>query len=211
MALLILLAFLAIPLLEIYIFIEAGGEIGVWQTVGLTFLTAVIGTFLVRWQGLSVIAKARADMEKRALPVASILDGVGLAIAGFMLITPGFFTDALGFLFLVPPFRRVVLGLIAARLAAKGALHARMHQAGYARSGYARSGEGQANPGSAPRQGKTSGAPCPGVVIDGEFEDLSEAEFDENAKTRSSPWNRLEEQDTTESNPTDRTDDKKAG
>ena len=105
MALVIFLALIGVPVIEIAVFIEIGGRIGVWSTVGLIVLTAVIGTALLRHQGLSTLARARTSLDQGKLPVRELLDGVCLLIAGALLLTPGFVTDAVGALLLVPPLR----------------------------------------------------------------------------------------------------------
>jgi UPF0716 protein FxsA len=105
MGLIILLALIGVPILEIAVFIQAGKWIGLWPTVGIVILTAVVGTALLRIQGLSTIARARESLEAGQLPVAEVFDGLCLLIGGALLLTPGFITDALGFLLLIPPVR----------------------------------------------------------------------------------------------------------
>ena len=179
MALVLLFLFLSVPLLEIWLFIEAGSAFGVWPTVGLTLLTAVIGTALVRYQGLSAIARARVDLERNRLPLSAILDGVGLLMAGFALITPGFFTDATGFLLLIPPVRRTILALLAARLAARSNWRVlRTADPG---------GPQPAAPQRTQRAGqsRTAETDRPAVVIDAEFEEMTAGQADEKPH---SPW-----------------------
>ena len=105
MALLIFLALIGVPVIEIAVFIEIGGRIGLWPTIGLIVLTALVGTALLRHQGLSTLARARASLDQGKLPMRELLDGVCLLIAGVLLLTPGFVTDAVGALLLVPPLR----------------------------------------------------------------------------------------------------------
>jgi UPF0716 protein FxsA len=109
MPLLILALFIGVPLIEILLFIEVGGLIGAWPTIGLVVLTAVIGTALLRQQGLATLARAQAEMDAERLPVRELFDGVCLVFGGALLLTPGFLTDAIGFALLIPPLR-VVLG-----------------------------------------------------------------------------------------------------
>ena len=89
MALLIFLALIGVPVIEIAVFIEIGGRIGLWSTVGLIVLTALIGTALLRHQGLSTLARARASLNQGKLPMRELLDGVCLLIAGVLLLTGG--------------------------------------------------------------------------------------------------------------------------
>lgn len=108
MPLLILALFIGIPLIEIYLFIQVGGSIGVWPTIGLVILTAVIGTALLRQQGLATLARAQADLDRQQFPVRELFNGVCLLIGGLLLLTPGFLTDALGFALLIPPLRAIL-------------------------------------------------------------------------------------------------------
>jgi len=102
----LVLLFIAIPLLEIAVFIQAGELIGLWPTLAGIVLTAVIGVSLLRWQGIQTLHRARADLERGAVPVTSMAEGVALIVAGAFLLTPGFVTDSFGFLLLVPAIRR---------------------------------------------------------------------------------------------------------
>jgi UPF0716 protein FxsA len=107
--------FLIVPIIEIGIFILVGQAIGLWPTLGGVVLTAFIGSFIIRLQGISLISEIRQLSARGALPARQIADGVMLAIAGALLLTPGYFTDLMGFLLLVP----MVRGLIYAWLRTK--------------------------------------------------------------------------------------------
>lgn len=100
--------FLSIPLIEIGLFIQIGSEIGILATLALIITTALIGSLLVRAQGQAALTQARTDLSQGIAPITSVIDGVGLLVAGLMLITPGFFTDMLGFLCLIPQCRRAI-------------------------------------------------------------------------------------------------------
>jgi UPF0716 family protein affecting phage T7 exclusion len=115
MAFFLLIAFIAVPIVEIAVFIEVGGRIGVWSTVGVVILTAVMGTALLRQQGLSVLFRIQENLEANRMPVQELFDGVCLVLAGALLLTPGFVTDAIGFLLFVPPFRRWLTSVTRAR------------------------------------------------------------------------------------------------
>ncbi len=108
MTLWILLAFIGVPLIEIALFIEVGGLIGLWPTIAIVIVTAMAGTALIRHQGLSTLQRAQQEMEAQRLPVRELFDGVCLLFAGALLLTPGFLTDAVGFTLLVPPLRRLL-------------------------------------------------------------------------------------------------------
>lgn len=105
MPLVILALFIGIPLIEIYLFIAVGGWIGVWPTIGLVILTALVGTTLLRRQGLATLARAQAETEANRLPVRELFDGVCLLFGGMLLLTPGFMTDAFGLALLMPQLR----------------------------------------------------------------------------------------------------------
>ena len=100
------LIFISIPLIEIALFINVGGQVGIAWTLFLCVVTAAVGAFLVRKQGLETLFSARAMMERQELPVEALFDGFCLFIAGAVLVTPGFFTDMIGFSLLVPSIRR---------------------------------------------------------------------------------------------------------
>jgi len=97
--------FLSIPILEIYLLLKVGSSIGALPTVVLVVLTAVIGVWLLRLQGFATVAKAQASLARGEVPATTMLEGVMLFVAGALLLTPGFFTDGIGFLLLIPPTR----------------------------------------------------------------------------------------------------------
>lgn len=110
MLLVFMLLLLIVPAIEIAIFIWAGGEIGVWSVLGLIVLTAVLGSLIVRHEGLETLRRAQMAMERMEFPAEELLDGILILIGAVLLITPGFFTDALGFLIVFPltrpPFKK---------------------------------------------------------------------------------------------------------
>lgn len=108
--------FIIIPLMEISVFISVGDEIGVIQTLLLCFLTAAIGGYLVKMQGLDTLFRGRQVMNQGYLPVQELFDGFCIVVAGAMLITPGFVTDFIGFSLLVPPVRRMVQAYLSKRM-----------------------------------------------------------------------------------------------
>ena len=113
---LLLLLFLVVPLAEIYLLIEVGSVVGAVATVGLVVLTAVVGAALMRAQGLATLLRARASMAKGELPALELLEGAVILVAGALLLTPGFITDAAGFACLIPSVRqRLILAAPALR------------------------------------------------------------------------------------------------
>ena len=117
MALYILLIFIAVPVVEIAVFIQLGNEIGLWNTVILILLTAIIGTWLLKNQGMATLKRAQENIQNQVFPVAEVFDGLCLALAGVFLLTPGFVTDAVGFFLFLPQFRVILRTQIWARLA----------------------------------------------------------------------------------------------
>ncbi len=115
MPLLLFLAFLLFPVLEIAVFIDVGGVIGTWPTVGAIFLTAVVGVSLVRAQGLATLSRARSSLQRNEFPLEEAFDGLCLAAAGLLLLTPGFVTDSLGGGLLVPPVRNALRRFVMSR------------------------------------------------------------------------------------------------
>lgn len=107
--LLFLLLFVGVPLIELYLLIEVGGEIGAIPTITLTVFTAVLGGMLVRAQGLTTALRVRDALERHEVPALEMMEGVVLLATGFMLLLPGFITDLIGFVLLVPPIRRALL------------------------------------------------------------------------------------------------------
>lgn len=102
----LLLLFLLVPILEIYLLIEVGSLIGAFSTILLVVFTAVLGAALLRWQGFTTFQRVREAMARGEVPAIEMMEGVVLLICGALLLTPGFFTDAIGFLCLVPSVRR---------------------------------------------------------------------------------------------------------
>ncbi|MFT4608335.1 MAG: UPF0716 protein FxsA [Urechidicola sp.] len=97
--------FLLVPIVEIFFLIQVGGIIGAPWTILLVVLTAVIGVRLLKIQGVSTLTRAQEKMQTGQVPAQEMLEGMGLVVAGAFLLTPGFFTDAVGFLLLLPPTR----------------------------------------------------------------------------------------------------------
>lgn len=108
MPLLLILFFIGVPILEIAVFIQAGEILGFWPTLAGVVVTAVAGTALLRAQGLAALSRARHQIDRGQVPLDEVFTGVCLLVGGALLLTPGFITDAVGFLLLIPPVRRVL-------------------------------------------------------------------------------------------------------
>ncbi len=114
------LAFVAVPILEISLFIQVGGAIGLWPTLAIVILTALAGTTLMRRQGLMTLNRLQSTLTDGGNPADPMVQGAMILVAGVLLLTPGFFTDTVGFLLLVPPVRRVIIKWAATRLVSGG-------------------------------------------------------------------------------------------
>ena len=109
-------AFVAVPIIEIALFIQLGGAIGVWATLGIVILTAAIGTMLVREQGRQALSNLRSSFSELNDPSEPLAHGAMILFAGALLLTPGFFTDAVGFALLVPALRTTAFNYIRKRI-----------------------------------------------------------------------------------------------
>jgi UPF0716 protein FxsA len=105
----LILLFVVVPLVELYLLIEIGSVIGALETIALCLLTAVLGGALLRYQGLQVMFRAQRSMAQGEVPAIEMFEGVALAAGGVLLLTPGFATDVIGFLCLIPWTRRAAV------------------------------------------------------------------------------------------------------
>ena len=109
----VLLLIILIPILEIYLFIKIGSQIGAFTTISLIFLTAIIGVFYARYEGLNTLRSGVSQLYKNQIPLFELMSGAALAIAAMLLILPGFATDVLGFLVIFPLTRKIFFNLLA--------------------------------------------------------------------------------------------------
>ena len=154
MGFILLLIMIAVPIGEIAVFIQAGDILGLWVTLGTVVLTAMIGTAFLRLQGLGVVRRVQESLARGEMPVGEMFDGLCLLLAGALLLTPGFITDSIGFVLLIPPLRRAIAAQIALYLL--------------------RSGRVATWPPGGSRRGGDPG----GAIIDGEFEHVETREDD---------------------------------
>jgi UPF0716 protein FxsA len=120
------LLFVGVPLLELFILIQLGQLVGVWPTVGLVVLTGIAGATLARLEGLRTVWKLRGELSRGRLPGGALMDGFAILVGGALLLTPGILTDLVGFSFLLPPTRKLLLGRIRKGLEKRiesGAIH----------------------------------------------------------------------------------------
>jgi len=113
---LLFLLFLAVPLIEIAFFVTIGGAIGLWPTLAGVLLTAIIGSVVLRWQGMAVISEIRSSVGGGMLPARALADAMMIGVAGILLLTPGYFTDLIGILLLVPPVRGALYAWLRTRV-----------------------------------------------------------------------------------------------
>lgn len=112
----LLIAFMIVPVIEIALFIQVGEVIGLWLTLALVILTTIFGTWLVRSQAALAVNELRGSFSRQSDPTEQLAHSAMIFIAGLLLITPGFFTDALGFILLVPPIRRAAFAFLRKRV-----------------------------------------------------------------------------------------------
>jgi len=122
MGLILFLLFLVMPIAEITVFIEAGDRFGLWPTVLAVVATAFLGAALLRWQGLSTLARASKSLQRNEIPLVEIFTGLCLVAAGALLLTPGFITDTIGLALFVPPFRNILFKGLRRILEARGSV-----------------------------------------------------------------------------------------
>lgn len=123
----IFLLLVAVPIIEIALFIEIGGALGLWPTLGIVVLTAFVGTVLLRSQGFAALSGLQNKIQTGEDPTGALAHGALILVAGVVLLTPGFFTDAVGLALLVPPVRAMVIRFLAKRITM---VHLRSHGPG---------------------------------------------------------------------------------
>jgi|TARA_B100000965_G_scaffold384559_1_gene384944 UPF0716 protein FxsA len=106
----VLLSIILIPILEIYLFIKIGSQIGAFNTILLVFITAIIGVYYAKYEGLNTIRSGFMQIIKNQVPAYEIISGAAIAFAALLLIIPGFATDFLGFLLIFPITRKLIFG-----------------------------------------------------------------------------------------------------
>ena len=109
--------FMIVPLIEIAFFVIIGNAIGLWPTLLGVLLTAVAGSLVLKWQGQALFTEIRATMAQGVLPARALADAMMVGIAGVLLLTPGYFTDLLGILLLIPPVRLAIYAFLKSRIA----------------------------------------------------------------------------------------------
>ena len=106
----VLIALILVPVVEIYLFIKIGGQLGAFNTISLIFITAIIGVFYARYEGLNTLRSGFSQLIKNEAPIYEIISSAAIAFAALLLIVPGFATDLLGFLLIFPLTRKLFFG-----------------------------------------------------------------------------------------------------
>tara|TARA_B100000795_G_scaffold267690_2_gene253066 strand:- start:64 stop:489 length:426 start_codon:yes stop_codon:yes gene_type:complete len=112
----VLLSIILIPILEIYLFIKIGSQIGAFNTIFLIFITAIIGIYYAKYEGLNTMKSGFIQMVKNEIPAYEIISGAAIAFGAILLIVPGFATDILGFLLILPVTRKLFFGKLTNKL-----------------------------------------------------------------------------------------------
>jgi len=115
----ILFSIILIPVIEIYLFIEIGSQIGAFNTISLIFITAIVGIYYAKYEGLNTFKSAFAQLLKNEIPAYELISGAAIAFAALLLIIPGFATDFVGFLLIVPFTRRALLNQFSKKISKK--------------------------------------------------------------------------------------------
>ncbi|MBE3638264.1 FxsA family protein [Mangrovicoccus algicola] len=166
----LLIAFIAVPLIEIGLFIQVGGLIGLWPTLAIVLLTAVIGHAMMRKQGGQVLQKLQRAMAGDGNPAEHMVHGAMILFAGALLLTPGFFTDTVGFLLLIPAVRVAAFGWMRRNVKMQGV--------------YVNMGGGMP-PGAGPRRG-----PGRSDTIEGDFTEVDPDDLPPRPGSAPSGWTR---------------------
>lgn len=157
----LLLLFIVLPILEMWVLISVGEQIGALPTIGLVLLTAVIGLALLKRQGISTVMRAQQKMQAGEMPAREMAEGIFLAVGGALLLTPGFITDAFGFACLVPGVRQLIIGKLLGHVVV-------VRGASYSEGPYHKPGAGNSHQGH-PHQDNSQQGHSPDV-IEGDYE-----------------------------------------
>ena len=111
----VFLAIILVPIIEVYLFIKIGSQIGAFNTISLIFVTAIIGIIYARYEGLNTLKSGLSQLFKNKMPAYEIISGAAIAFASLLLIIPGFATDVIGFLLIFPVTRKLILGKLSNR------------------------------------------------------------------------------------------------
>ena len=161
--------FVAVPIIEIFVLIKVGSSIGALATIGIVILTALIGTWMLRAQGLSTLNKARLRLSGGQIPAFELMEGMALGVGGALLLTPGFVTDTIGFICLIPFTRKLLINALSKRVSIGGGGFSGGFSSGPSQQQGAPSQERPAADSTSTRTGTTRQSKIDGDVIEGEY------------------------------------------
>ena len=115
----VIFTIILVPIIEIYLFIKIGSQIGAINTISLIFITAILGIFYARYEGLNTLKSGISQLVKNQVPAYELISGAAIAFAALLLIIPGFATDIIGFLLIIPLTRKLILGKISNKVKKK--------------------------------------------------------------------------------------------
>lgn len=164
----LLLLFIIIPVLEMWLLITVGQQLGALPTIGLVLLTAVIGVNLLKSQSMSTLSRAQQRVSEGGVPAQEMLEGLALGVGGALLLTPGFFTDAIGFACLIPQSRRWIASKLVHKVLVSGMVGG-VSTSGGPFSGPRADSQGPAGPFSGSSDGLSQSSDGPNV-IEGEYQ-----------------------------------------
>ena len=124
----LLLTIILVPIVEIYLFIKIGSNIGAFNTISLIFITAIIGVIYARYEGLNTLKSGFTQLVKNEVPAYEIISGAAIAFASFLLIVPGFATDLIGFLLIFPLTRKLIFGNLSKKFQKKNNQKKQFHR-----------------------------------------------------------------------------------
>lgn len=136
------LLFAIMPIIEIALLVKVGGIIGGWNTIGIVLLTAFIGAYFVRREGVSTLQTAQLKMQRGEMPGKELVDGLMLAVAGVLMVTPGFITDIFGILLVVPGTRHIIAAFVTKHMKMRAVTTASFHQQGFGQHNPFEGGQG---------------------------------------------------------------------
>jgi len=182
---------IVVPLVELFVIIEIGQLIGVWPTIGLLLASAILGGLMLRSQGRVVWARFNKALAERRVPHREVMDGALVIFGGALLLTPGFVTDVVGMLCLLPPSRAAIRGFVSKLFVGRVALGARGAYWGYGRVRDRRSangsGNGEPRPGPTPRPGPSPRPSARPFDVEGTAHEIGNGEMIEPPPRESRP------------------------
>jgi len=172
MRLVLFVLFIAFPMLEIALLVKLGSALGFWPSIGIIVATGILGSTVLRHQGFAVVRRSQEAIAAGKAPIEPVFDGMFLFAAGLLLITPGFLSDVIGLLLLIPPLRRTIARGLLRKFMQNGTVTGAVFESSREARGPRTAHTNPERSGPPRRPGARSGGPAP--VIEGEFERVDE-------------------------------------